>query len=72
MTIFQIYPENNFIQKREVTVDSYSETISSDSSSEDRTITAETKNSMSSMEDNIEDSSYVKETNAMEIEALLH
>ena len=65
-------PEDNFVQKREVTVDSYSETISSDSSSEDRTITAETENSMSSMEDNIEDSSCIKETNAMEIEASLH
>ena len=51
-------PEDNFIQKREVTIDSYSETISSDSSSEDRTITAETENSMSTMEDNIEDSSW--------------
>ena len=65
-------PEDNFIQKREVTVDSYSETISSDSSSEDRTITAETENSMSSMEDNIEDSSCIKENNATEIETLLH
>ena len=65
-------PEDNFIQKREVTVDSYSETISSESSSEDRTITAETENSMSSMEDKVEDSSCIKETNAMEIEALLH
>ena len=65
-------PEDNFIQKREVTVDSYSETISSDSSSKDRTITAENKNSMSSMEDNVDDSSCVKETNAMEIEASLH
>ena len=65
-------PEENFIQKREVTVDSYSETISSDSSSEDRTITAETENSMSSMEDNIEDSSYIKENNAIEVETLLH
>ena len=65
-------PEDNFIQKREVTVDSYSETISSDSSSEDRTITAETKNSMSSMEDNVEDSSCIKETNATEIETSLH
>ena len=53
-------PEDNFLQKREVTVDSYSETISSDSSSEDRTITAETENSMSSMEDNIEDNSCIK------------
>ena len=53
-------PEDNFLQKREVTVDSYSETISSDSSSEDRTITAETENSMSSMEENIEDKSCIK------------
>ena len=65
-------PEDNFIQKREVTVDSYSETISSDSSSEDRIITADTENSMSSMEDNIEDSSCIKETNDTEIEASLH
>ena len=36
-------PEDNFLQKREVTVDSSSETISSDSSSEDRTVTAETE-----------------------------
>ena len=33
-------PEDNFIQKREVTVDSYSETISSNLSSDDSTITA--------------------------------
>ena len=65
-------PEDNFIQKREVTVDSYSETISSDSSSDDRTITAETENITSSMEDNIEDNLYIKETNAMDIEASLH
>ena len=65
-------PEDNFIQKREVTVDSYSETISFDSSSEDRTITAETENSMSSMEDNIEGSSCIKENNAAEIETSLH
>ena len=65
-------PEDNLIQKREVTVDSYSETISSDSSNEDRTITAETENSMSSMEDNIEDSSCIKENSATEIETSLH
>ena len=65
-------PEDNFLQKREVTVDSYSETISSDSSSEDRTITAETENSMSSLDDNIEDSSSIKENNATEIETALH
>ena len=55
-----------------MTLDSYSETISSDLSSEDRTITAETENSMSSMEDNIEDSSCIKENNAAEIETSLH
>ena len=65
-------PEDNFLQKREVTVDSYSETISSDSSSEDRTITAETEDSMSSMEDNIENSSCLKDNNATEIETALH
>ena len=65
-------PEDNFMQKREVTVDSYSETISSDSSSNDRTITAESEDCTSSMEDNIEDNSYIKETNAMDIEASLH
>ena len=65
-------PEDNFMQKREVTVDSYSETISSYSSSDDRTITAKTEDSTSSMEDNIEDNSCIKETNATEIEASLH
>ena len=55
-----------------MTIDSYSETISSDSSSEDRTITAETEDSTSSMEDNIEDKSYIKETNATDIETALH
>ena len=34
-------PEGNFMHRREVTVDSYSETISSDSSSDDKTITAD-------------------------------
>ena len=42
--------EDNFMQKREVTVDSYSETISSDSSSDDNTITADPEDSTSSME----------------------
>ena len=72
MIIFQNIPEDNFMQKREVTVDSYSETISFDSSSDDRTITAETENSTLSMEDNIEDKSYIKETNTTNIEASLH
>ena len=61
-------PEDNFMQKREVTVDSYSETISSDSSSDDNTITADPEDSTSSMEDK----SCVWETDSMEIEASLH
>ena len=65
-------PEDNFLQKREITVDSYSETISSESSSEERTVTANSENSMSSMEDNIEDSSKIKENNATEIENVLY
>ena len=55
-----------------MTIDSYSETISSDSSSEDRTLTAETENTMSSMQDNIEDSTFIKENNTTEIETALH
>ena len=46
-------PENNFIQKREVTINSYSETISSDSSSDDSTVTADNDDSASSMEGKI-------------------
>ena len=60
-------PEN-FIQKREVTIDSYSETISSDSSSDDSTITADNDDSTSSMEDK----SCVWEADSTGIEALLH
>ena len=61
-------PENNFIQKREVTIDSYSETISSDSSSDDSTITADNDDPTSSMEDK----SCVWEADSTEIEASLH
>ena len=61
-------PEDNFIQKREVTVDSYSETISSDSSSDDSTITADHEDSTSSMEDK----SCVWEADSTGIEASLH
>ena len=65
-------PEDNFTQKREITIDSYSETISSDSSSEDRTLTAETEGTTSSMEDHIEEKTYSKEDTTTEIEASLH
>ena len=41
-------PEENFLQKREVTVDSYSETISSNLSSSDSTITADSDSSATS------------------------
>ena len=58
-------PEDNFIQKREVTVDSYSETISSDFSSDDSTITADHEDSTSSMED----TSCVWEADSIGIEA---
>ena len=54
-------PEECFTQEREVTIASYSETISSESSSEDRTLTAETEHTSSSMEDHIEDGSCIKE-----------
>ena len=61
-------PENNFIQKREVTIDSYSETISPDSSSDDSTITADLEDSTSSMEDK----SCVWEADSTGIETSLH
>ena len=61
-------PENNFIQKREVTIDSYSETISSDSSSDDSTITADSNGSASSFEE----TSCTWETDSKGIEAMLH
>ena len=67
-----IIPEDDFTQKREITVDSYSETISSESSSAERTVTADSENSMSSMEDNIEDNSKIKENNVTEIDNVLH
>ena len=61
-------PENNFIQKREVTINSYSETISSDSSSDDSTITADSNGSASSFEE----MSCTWETDSKGIEAMLH
>ena len=55
-------------KKREVTLDSYSETIPSDSSSNDSTITADHEDSTSSMEDK----TCVWEADSTEIEASLH
>ena len=65
-------PEDNFNQKQEITVNSYSETISSESSSEDRTLTAETDNTSTSMEDHIKDNTSIKENNVTEIESALY
>ena len=61
-------PESNFIQKREVTINSYSETIFSDSSSDDSTITANNSGSTSSFEE----TSCMRETDSKGIEATLH
>ena len=62
-------PENNFIQKREVTVDSYSETISSNVTSDDSTITA---NSDSSAASSFEETPCKLEMDSKGIEATLH
>ena len=63
-------PESNFIQKREITVDSYSESISSnDESSDDRSITAD---SNSSTAQSFEDAPCKLETDSKEIEATLN
>ena len=61
-------PEDNFLQKRKITIDSYSETISSDYSSDDDTITANNSSSASSFEA----TSCAWETDSKGIEATLH
>ena len=63
-------PKENFIQKREVTIDSYSETISSnDESSDDRTITADSGSSAAS---SFEETPCKWECDSKGIEATLH
>ena len=63
-------PESNFTQKHEITIDSYSESISSDDeASNDRTITAD---SDSSEAQDFEDNPYKLETSATQIEATLN
>ena len=61
--------EENFIQKREVTNDSYSETISSDESSDDRTITADSDSSAAS---GFEETPCKWKSDSKGIEATLH
>ena len=63
-------PESNFMQRREVTVDSYSKSISSnDESSDDRTVTAD---SDSSAAQSFKDVPCKLETDSKEIEANLN
>ena len=63
-------PEENFTQKREVTIDSYSETISSnDESSDDRTITADRDSSATS---SFEETPCKWESDSKGIEAILY
>ena len=64
-----IVPAENFLQKREVTVDSYSETISSNLSSDDSTITADSDSSAASR---FEESPCKVNTDTKGIEATLH
>ena len=62
--------ESNFMQKREVTIDSYSKSISSDDEvSDDRTVTAD---SDSSAAQSFNDTPCKLETDAVEIEATLN
>ena len=62
-------PEEQFNQKHEITVDSFSETVSSDDESEDRTVTAD---SDSSEAQDFEDTPYQVEMKATDIEATLN
>ena len=65
-----VVPEVNFTQKQEITVDSYSESISSDEeASDDRTITADSDSSEAL---DFEDTPCKLETSATEIEATLN
>ena len=65
-----VVPESNFTQRQEITVDSYSESISSgEEASDDRTITADSDSSEAL---DFEDTPCKLETSATEIEATLH
>ena len=62
-------PKENFMQKREVTIDSYSETISSNESSDDRTVTADSDGSGTS---SFEETPCKWECDSKGIEGTLH
>ena len=67
-----LIPEENFNQKQEITIDSYSESVSSDAeASDDRTITAESDSS-DAQEFEDSDTPYQVETKATDIEATLN
>ena len=67
---FPAVPEENFTQKREVTMDSYSESISSnDKSSDDRTVTTDSDSSTTS---GFEETPCKWEADSKGIEATLH
>ena len=65
-------PEDDFVQRREVTVDSCSGAVSSGSFGEDETMTAEAEDSTTSVKDNVEDDSCIKEAGTADMEASLH
>ena len=62
-------PEDIFIQKREVTIDLYSETVSSNVSSDDRTVTTDCNNSAAL---SFEKTPFKWETNSKGIKTTLH
>ena len=65
-----VVSEDKFIQKREITIDSYSESISSDDEvSDDRTVTADSDSLAAQI---FEDTPCKLETNVVEIEATLN
>ena len=65
-----VVPEDKFTQKREITIDSYSESISSDyEASDDRTVTADND---SSAAQSFEDNPCKLETDATDIEATVN
>ena len=70
MMNYPLVPEEKFNQKQEITIDSYSESVSSDDeASDDRTITVV---SDSSEAQEFEDTPYQVETKATDIEATLN
>ena len=69
MITFLLFLKKIFLQKREVTIDSYSETISSNLSSDDSTITADSDSSAAS---SFEETPCTWEADSKEIEANLH